>query len=75
MYEAQQVASEPGANYRESLAVPPLDVPPPEAVDGQDGQHKATLDDLAAASRQTPAAWMAEMIVYWLLDLSKHMRA
>ncbi len=71
MYEDPQPSSGTGADDREMSAVPSLEVPRPHPSEHSDGEQKATLDELAASSRQTPAAWMAEMIVYWLLDLSK----
>ena len=37
----------------------------------QEGESKVSIAQLAAASSQRPADWMAEMIVYWLLDLAK----
>ena len=52
--------------------VPALEVPRYEAAASRpEGAPKVSIAELAAASSQQPAEWMAEMIVYWLLDLDK----
>ena len=33
------------------------------------GASKPTINEVAGVSQQTPAEWVAEMMVYWLLDL------
>ncbi len=37
----------------------------------QNRAQKVSIEDIAAASQQTSAEWVAEMMVYWLLDLTE----
>jgi hypothetical protein len=51
-----------------------MDLLPPPAVVSRPtsapvGTRQPTIAEVAAASQQTPAEWVAEMMVYWLLDL------
>jgi hypothetical protein len=55
----------------ENIVVPRFGVPRSETAAGAGDGPNATIEDLAAVSRQTPADWMAEMIAYWLLDVAK----
>lgn len=53
-------------------AIPPFASPHDNAVHPRPGgENKLSLEELAASSHQTRADWMAEMIVYWLIDLAK----
>ena len=50
-------------DHRANTASPqPLQVQPHQP-------KKQTVEEVAAASGQTPAEWMAELLAYWLLDL------
>jgi hypothetical protein len=49
--------------------LPPAPVSVSRPAPAQAGARKPTIDEVAGASQQTPVEWVAEMMVYWLLDL------
>jgi hypothetical protein len=72
MYGGAPPLDNEAASHTDALAVPALHVPRDHAVASrQAGGPDVSIEELAAASGQRPADWMAEMIVYWLLDLAK----
>ena len=72
MYGRDHTSEHEASHHPDALTVPSLAVPQSAADPShQEGETKVSIEALAAASSQRPAEWMAEMIVYWLLDLAK----
>ncbi len=69
MYGGAPSLDDESSQHPDALAVPPLGVP--QSALPREGGPNVSIEELAAASSQRPADWMAEMIVYWLLDLAK----
>jgi hypothetical protein len=53
----------------ETVDLPPAPVSVSRPAPARTGARKPTIDEVAGASQQTPVEWVAEMMVYWLLDL------